>query len=139
MDMGILDIFGKKDVSDDLTKGVPFSMKLTFRPYRLAARKNDAVDLIVELENKTDATLLVSVVVGVPKALGFDEIGMNKVREMRVGLMKGREKKEIIVPIYGHNQTIAGDYTVRVVAYSHYRDYAHILNSVKKDTVLRAV
>jgi hypothetical protein len=33
----------------------------------------------------------------------------------------------------------AGDYTMTLTAIAHYRDYAHVLNAVKKRTTLSVV
>ncbi len=137
--MDILDIFGKKDVGKELVRGVPYKIKTSFRPLRITARKNESVDLIVEVTNRTEEQLLTSVVVKVGKKLGFDNVGMNKVKEVRLGYLQGGETKELNVGVYGNSGTPPGTHKVLVKVFSHYRDYNHVLNSVKKMVELRAV
>lgn len=137
--MSVLDLFGKKEVGDDLTKGVPFSLKLRLSPYRLVAKKNDKIDLIVNVKNRTKEPLMTSLVVKVPKNLGFDSIGLNKAREIRVGYIAPEEEKEIHVDICSSLKTEATEYTIAATAFSHYRDYAHVLNSMTKTISVRAV
>lgn len=137
--MGLLDIFGKKDVSGELMKKVPFSLKLNLSPFRLASNKSDSVRLAVDLTNLADTYQLASVVVEVPPGLGFDQTGISRTREIRLGELKPKEKKSLFVDIWGNATTSKGEYAITVTAFSHYRNYSYILNSERKKTVLRAV
>lgn len=138
--MGLLDIFGKKDVGDSLVGGVPFSLKMRFRPLRLDTKDKKPADLIIDVENLRDEeSLLTSVVVRVPKALGLDSMGLNTMREIRLGYMKPRETKQLTVEIYPTPRTRATDLPVEVTAFCHYRDYSHILNSMKQRIELRVI
>lgn len=137
--MGILDIFGKRDVRAELTKKIPYGLTLSFTPYRLKAHKNEFVNLKIYIKNLTEETLLTSIVINLPKKLGFDRAGINHVREIRLGYMSADEEREIDVPIWGNSSTEDGEYPITLTAYCHYRDYAHILNSEKKKLILRVV
>ncbi len=137
--MGLLDLFGKHDVGEQLVAGLPFVMKMEFSPLRIAAGRPDRTDLRLYLRNPGEVPLLTSVVVQLPKALGFDQTGLQTTRELRLGLLEPRKEREVAVTIFSNQRTQPGEYPVAVTAFSHYRDYAHILNSVKKQTVLRAI
>jgi uncharacterized membrane protein len=138
--MGMLDIFGKKDVGDALVGGIPYGLKLRFRPLRMNTKDKTPVDLIIDLENLHDEeALLTSVVVQVPKVFGLDSMGLNTLREIRLGHMKGRESKQLTVEIYPTARTKAGDFPVQITAFCHYRDYSHILNSMKQRIELRVI
>ncbi len=137
--MGIMDLFGKKDVSDDLTKKIPYVMRYRFNPYRLVANRNNSVRLMLTVKNATGEPLMTSVVLKVSKGLGFDESCLGQVREIRFGNVGPKEEKELDVEIFGKLQTQPGEYKVLVTAFSHYRDYAHILNSESKKIGLRVV
>jgi len=137
--VGLLDIFGKKDVGEELVKKVPYSMRLKFHPYRLNANKMESVMLILELKNLKEEVLLTSLVIELPKNLGFDQTALSTAREVRLGEMKSGEDKEVKIEIWGNPRTDAGDYTIKVTAICHYRNYGYLLNAEKKEVVLRAV
>lgn len=136
--MGLLDIFGKKDVSDIVTK-TPYKMKVRFNPYRISSKKSESVDVTIDLENPGDESKLTSVVIALPPQLGFDKTGLNTTREMRLGYLGGRENKEINLTLWGNHKTDKGEYSLKITAYCHYRDYAHVLNSVDQKVSLRVV
>ncbi len=136
--MGLLDVLGKKDVSGDLAK-TPYSLKARLNPIRLAVKKGESIDLYVELRNLRSEPLMTSLVVKVPKQLGFDPTGINDVREIRLGYLKPGEERQLIIPIHENARTNSGDYDVNITAYCHYRDYAHYMSSVSKVLMLRAV
>ncbi len=137
--MGLLDMFGKKDIGDELTKKIPYDLKLHFNPYRLIARKSESVELRIALKNLREERVLTSVVVEAPRSLGFDQTGLAKVREVRLGYMGPFEEKEVVVDVWGNQLTAPGEHPISVTAFCHYRDYAHILNSERKRLALRAV
>ena len=136
--MGLFDIFGKRDVGK-ITKGVPFSIKTSFIPVRLASYKVDRTDLVIKLKNNEDETVLTSIVVEVPKALGVDQSSLQKVKEIRIGYLGKKESQDIVVPIWSNVATNSGDYSIIVTAFVHYRTYAYVLNSVKKNAEIRVI
>ncbi|VVC02550.1 Uncharacterised protein [Candidatus Burarchaeum australiense] len=136
--MGLLEMFGKKDVGNSLIRQIPYALKLRFAPYRLSLKDKGPVDLIVDIENLRDEEpLLTSVVIRVPKALGLDSMGLNQMREIRMGYLKPKETKSLRIELYPSARTKPGLYPVLVTAFCHYRDYSHILNSEKKRIELR--
>jgi len=138
--MGILDLFGKKDVGKALVGGIPYALRLRFRPIRLSIKEKAPVDLLVDIKNLRDEEpLLTSVVVQVPKALGLDSIGLNTTREIRLGYMKPKEDKQLTIEIYSSARAKEGIFPVQVTAFCHYRDYSHILNYERKRIELRVV
>lgn len=137
--MGLFDIFGKRDVSANLGARFPYAMKTEFVPYRLRAREQNSVTLIVTLKNLTGEPVMSSVVVNVPQQLSMDTMGLSKEKEVRLGTLGPNEEKESKIDINGGPATDRGEYTITVTSFVHYRDYAHILNSMKKRTVLEVV
>ena len=135
----MLDIFGKKDVGDELTNKVPYALRLSFHPLRLAANKSDSVRLTVRVENRSREASLTSIVVQVPKQLGLDQTCLSSVREIRLGEIPAGEAKDVHVDVFGSTKTDAGEYNVFVTAIAHFRDYAHKLNSEKKAASIRVV
>ena len=134
-----LDVFGKKNVGEKLSGKIPFSLKIRITPLRLSKRPGETADLNVELKNVQTEALMTSVVVKVPKAIGFDQTGISDTREIRLGYLKPEEERTLTVPLYSHVRTKEGVYDVSVTAYAHYRDYAHYLNSIKKTLEIRVV
>lgn len=137
--MGLLDIFGKKDVSADLAARFPYSVKTEFVPYHLKSRERSSSSLVVNLKNLTKEPVMGSVVVSVPRQLSMDQTGISKEKEVKLGMMSPDETKEARIEVYGDVGTEKGEYTITVTAFVHYRDYAHILNSVRKRVVVEAV
>lgn len=131
--MGILDIFGKKHVDPRAS----FSLKAETHPYSLPAGANDFVDLELGITSNSDAPLLTSLVIEVPKGLGFERSAISQVREIRLGFVKPGEGKFVKVQLWGTQRTGRGSYPVRVHALSHYNDYAHVLNDVRKTVEFR--
>lgn len=137
--MGLFDMFGKKDVSAELTKKVPYALKLSFHPFRLSANRSDSATMKIELKNLSKEPLLTAVVVRIPKKLGLDQTCLSQAREIRLGELAQGDEKAINVEIYGSTKTDPGEYPVEVTAISHYRNYAYVLNSEKKRATLRVV
>jgi uncharacterized membrane protein len=135
----LFDIFGKKDVGEELVRKVPYGMKLTFHPYRLNANKMESVLLIIELKNLKEEVLLTSIVIQLPKNLGFDQMALSNAREIRLGELKPGEEKVVKVEIWGNPRTDSGEYPIEVTAICHYRNYGYLLNKETSRIELRAV
>ena len=138
--MGMLDtlsdlVSGQKQNA----KGVAFSLSTSFTPFRLSSKKNDTADLILEIENVSGAGLLASISVQVPRGLGLDATMTQKEKNYKAGEMKEGETKKARVQIYSAMSTKPGVYPIAVEVFSHYRDYTHIITSVKKTVELRVV
>ncbi len=119
--------------------GIPFSVSTKFHPMRLKSRTENSVDLLLEVNNKSPSAQLCSVVVEVPRTLGFDNVALSKRKELRLGALEGGASKHMAVTITANSQTPPGAYTIAVTVYSHYRDYTHVLNSAAKSIELRVV
>ena len=118
---------------------IPFSLKTSFRPVRLKARSENSCELLLGIRNISDSDHMCSIVVEIPKSLGFDGMGIHKTKELRLGSFAAGASKDLSVTVSANNQTPAGNYRIFVTAYSHYRDYTHVLNSVRKFVELRVV
>lgn len=136
--MGILDLFGKKDVSS-VAKKVPYEVKTSINPIRLSAHKIDRCDLEIKIRNITDETVLSSVVVEVGNGLAMDQTGIHKTKEIRVGYLNKGDEYTVIIPIWSNVMTNPGNIPVKVNVYVHYRTYSYILNGVKKELNIRVV
>ncbi len=137
--MGIFDLFGKKDVGTDLRKQLPYNITTQFVPYKLKANSRGSTTLLVNLKNMTESPVTSSVVVEVPERISLDSTGMSKEKEVRLGTLGPNESKEAKVEIFSSAGTDKGEYTLTITAFIHYRDYAHVLNAMKKRTILEAV
>ncbi len=137
--MGLFDRFGKKNVAEDLEKGLPYAIKTEFVPYKLSANGRGSTSLYIDIKNLTKEPVMGSVVVQVPQKLNLDQIGMAKEKEVRLGLLAPNEEKRAMVDIYSGPATDKGEYTLSVTAFVHYRDYGHVLNSMKKRVLISAL
>ena len=131
--MGILDFFGKRDVSHETV----YKLRCELHPMRLVAHKNEFVELDVVVENASDQEMLTSLVAVAPKTLGFDRTGLQHERELRLGMLRPGETRSVKLQVWSNQRTEAGDFPLKVFAISHYRDYGHVLNEVRKDLTLR--
>lgn len=119
--------------------GVPFAISTSFRPVRLNSNTQNNIDLVINLTNQSEKNQICSVVVDLPKNIGFEQMGISRQKELRLGELQPGQSKEFSISLSANNQTPAGFYTLQLTAYSHYRDYTHILNSVRKPVELRVV
>ena len=131
--MGLFDLFGKKQVEPL----APFTLRAEFHPYRLPANKADFVDLEVTVGNNTDAEILSSVVIVVPKGLGFEQSAISQQKELRLGYLNPNEQKALKIRVYGTARTARGAYPVQLYTMSHYKDYGHVLNEARRSLQLR--
>ncbi|MGC8651712.1 MAG: hypothetical protein ACP5UH_00460 [Candidatus Micrarchaeia archaeon] len=137
--MKIFNIFGKKDAASDLTAVLPYRISAEMVPYRIYANRNSSATMVVKLQNNTNEILLTSLVAELPQPLGFDELGVSKQKEVRLGEIAPHDEKEIRLDIYGGLNSDPGEYTVTLTAIAHYRDYGHVLNAIKKHTIVNVV
>jgi len=126
-------LFGKKQID---TKPI-FSIRTELHPYSLKANKSDFVDLEVLLANHSPEELLTSLVVVVPKQLGFERSIIQHEREMRLGYVAAGEQKRLKVQLWASERSDRGEYPVRLFAISHYKDYGHVLNEARKQISIR--
>src|SRR5208282_4364222 len=112
--MGLLDIFGKRNVADQLSARFPYVMKTEFVPYRLRSRERGSSTLVVTLKNITGEPVMSSVVINVPKQLSVDAMGLSKEKEIKLGTMAKDEERQAKIDIYGSVGTEKGEYTVTV-------------------------
>ena len=106
---------------------------------RMTGRSSSSVDLLLAMQNVSETPQICSVVIELPKSLGFDSVGLHKTKELRLGTIDPKVRKDIPVSIVGSSMTQPGLYRLKLTVYSHYRDYTHVLNSVSKTLELRVV
>ncbi|MDE1761705.1 MAG: hypothetical protein KGH59_04360 [Candidatus Micrarchaeota archaeon] len=137
--MKLTDLFGKKNVAEEISKPSPYRILTEFVPYKLYSDRRSATTLSVKLKNLTTEPLMTSVVIKLPKQLAFDQMGLNHEKEVRFGDLATNDEKESRIEIYTGPGADKGEYTMNITAFAHYRDYAHVINSVSKRTTLQVV
>lgn len=137
--MKILNLFGKKNVADEISKQAPYRLIAEFVPYKLYANRKSSVMLMIRLKNMTSEPLMSSIVVELPKGLSFDEMGLTLQKELRIGEIAANDEKESRVDVYSGPGTDKGEYTLTLTAFAHYRDYGHVLNAMRKRTTVEVV
>ncbi len=136
--MGILDKIkniGKKDENSSK----PITMTTQFKPYRLNAYKNESIDLVVVVKNNDSKANLISIMAKCPNNLGFGSTGINKTEQKRIGEVPSGGERTVIFKVHGNSNTGPNEYPMGVLVYSHFRDYDHVENAVRKMITLRAV
>jgi len=137
--MKILNLFGKKNVSDEISKQAPYRLITELIPYKLYSNRKSSVMLMVKLRNMTSEPLMSSIVVELPKGLSFDEMGLTLQKELRIGELAANEEKEARFDVYSGPGTDKGEYTLTLTAFAHYRDYGHVLNAMRKRATVEVV
>jgi uncharacterized membrane protein len=127
-------LFGKKTIPT-----APFSLECEMHPYRVTAGKTESVDLDITLTNEFEKELLTSLVVELPKGLGFDQTALSQEKEVRLGMLQPKEMKHMTIRVWGNQRTSKGSYLVQVYAISHYRDYGYVLNEIRRTLEIRAI
>lgn len=132
--MGLFDnLFGKKEAISPYM----YVLECSAHPFRLPAYKNGAIDLEVRVTNNTEQVLLTSIVTVCSRAIGFDTLGLQQQHESRLGELRPSESRFVKISVYSTPKSAPGTYKISVFAISHYRDYAHVLNEVKRSLELR--
>ncbi len=137
--LALFNIFGKRDVSKELGKRYPFLLSTEWVPYKLYAGKKSASTLFVRLKNLTGEVLLTSLVIELPNKISFDDMGLAKERELRIGELGSGEEKELKFNVYNSLDADRGSYTLTLTAIAHYRDYGRIMNILKKRVSIEVV
>src|SRR3989338_5320071 len=121
--------------------GRPFKVSLGFSPLRLGAMKDNKVNLVVRITNISGDEQLVSIDAALPRnhLIGFDPTCINKNIEKKLGKLQANDTTEIVLSIWGNNQSKEGNYPIQVTVYAHYLDYSKVLGSVRKNVSLRVV
>ncbi|MCX6770392.1 MAG: hypothetical protein NT051_07045 [Candidatus Micrarchaeota archaeon] len=136
--MGFLDgILGNKE--EPAREGLPFNISTSLRPVRLAARRENCLEVLVTIKNVSDSPFMASATIEVPRALGFENLGITRIKEIRMGELAPQAEKTISFSLCANSQTVAGVYAALLTVNQHYRDYAHVLNYAKKSVEVRAV
>ena len=136
--MGFLDdLMGKKE--EPSRAGLAFNISTALRPVRLAARKEGCLELLVTLKNVSEEPVMASVSVELPKSLGFENLGITKIKEIRIGELAPQKEKTVSFSLCSNVQTPPGVYSALLTVNHHYKDYQHVVNYAKKSVEVRVV
>ncbi len=131
-------IFGKKNQKSN-KRGIPYALSLEWVPYKLFSGKKSSSTLFLKIKNVSKEDLLTSVVMTLPQKLSFDSIGVTRRKELKIGELKPNEEKEKRIDVMNSIDAQKGEYTIQITATSYYRDYEHIINSIRKKTKIQIV
>jgi len=115
--MGFIDgILGKGHEEGGAAGVLPmFSISTSFRPVRLAAKKEENVELELVVRNISEGETMASVNVDIPKGLGFDGMGIARAKEFRLGQLKSNEEKKFSVSLHGNSHAVKKAVELRVI------------------------
>ncbi len=134
--MSIFDLFGKKEAP---LEGKIYGIRLAVHPMRLTAYKSSVATFTIDLSNNFTSSQLTSVIIVLPKSLGVDQSALSNSKEIRLGEIAPGGVKNLKVDLWSTQRTKPGDYKLEVYVISHYRNYAYVLNEIKKEFRLRVV
>jgi uncharacterized membrane protein len=134
--MAILGIFNKSNKTGNLVNNVQFKISTELFPYKLYSNRKCYSTLTISITNISDEPLLSSLNFELPSQLSFDETGISHNKEIKLGELSQNELKKINVNIYNNLKADAGNYTMIIIANSHYKDYDHVINSIRKKEII---
>ena len=108
-------------------------------PYKLYANKKSSSKLNIKIKNMTNDAALTSIFISLPNQLSFDNMGLEKDKIMKLGEIQPHEEKNASIDVMTNLNSESGEYTIVLTATSHYRDYDHVVNSIKKSTTVQVV
>ena len=105
--MGFLDsLLTSKEAGNDEAVNDAGNIKfvLRFSPLRLAALKDNKVNLVVTLTNDSNQPQLISLDALLPRnqLVGFDTTCISKHTEKKLGELKSGESTEVVLPIFAN-------------------------------------
>lgn len=118
---------------------IPYDIKIEFSPLRMKKGDDRPTQMLIYLKNLDKEENLTSVVIEIPKEVGFDKTGAVNRKEIRIGTLKPAEEKNFAIELHSNHRAEPGTYDVKVKANKHYRGYSHIINTAEKNIVLRIV
>ncbi len=137
--MGFLDeLLGKKE-EEPQRPGLPFNIKTSLRPVRLTAKKESCLEVDVTVKNVGKDAAMTSLSLELPKALGFENLGITKIKEIRIGSLPPQKERVVGFSVCSNYKTPAGTYSVLLTVNQHYRDYKHIVNYAKRTVEIRVI
>ena len=118
-------------------------LKFTHRliPLRLSRSSDSSIDIVFQIENKSDKELLLSIEGRLPKdaLLGFDPNLVHRRAMKKIGTVQPGEYVEASLRIYGARQTPPGDYPVLLIVNEHYMDYSKVMEEYKRVATIRVI
>ncbi|MCD6279331.1 hypothetical protein J7J26_00970 [Candidatus Micrarchaeota archaeon] len=130
-------VFSSRNEEENFS--LPYKIQTRLNPYRLKARTGDSIELFIAVKNLQHEKKLTSVTIKCAGDIGFSETTLKKNKRIHLGMMKPNEEKILNVRIYGSSVTKKGEYPIAIIVTSHFRDYEHIENAVRKKIAVRAV
>lgn len=137
--MGLIDELMGKQEDTPAKIGLPFNISTALRPVRLNARRESSLEVLVTVKNATDSPVMTSVSAEVPQSLNFENLGLTRIKEIRIGELPAHKEKTVGFSVSSSSQTAPGTYSILITVNHHFRDYSHILNYAKKAVGVRAV
>jgi uncharacterized membrane protein len=118
---------------------IPYDVKIEFSPLRMKKGDERPTHMLINVKNLDKEENLTSVVIEIPREMGFDKIGTVSRKEIRIGTLKPNENKDFKIELFPNHRAEQGTYDVKVKANKHYRGYSHIINTAEKNISLRIV
>jgi uncharacterized membrane protein len=118
---------------------IPYDVKIEFSPLRMKKGDDRPTQMLINVKNLEKEENLTSVVIEIPREIGFDKTGAVSRKEIRIGTLKANDNKNFTIELYSNHRAEPGTYDVKVKANKHYRGYSHIINTAEKNISLRIV
>ncbi len=112
------------------------SISTTFYPYRLVLSRKQPVELKVELVNRHEKDVMVSLQVFLSKQLSLDKSGLKTDALHRIDKFSPNERKKFVFDVFPKNYVVTGEYPVRVKVLEHYKDYKFVEKEYTKNLFL---
>ena len=117
-------------------------LQTRLHPIRIRARADDSVALFINVKNKGEVAVPLSLKLTIPSqtlGLGFDTMAVRKVLDVDLGELKPGEEREEKVLLFSNRTLEPGDVLIKVRAYIHDRVPQCVLFYKDKEIRLRCV
>jgi uncharacterized membrane protein len=108
-------------------------------PIRISLSAKDTMTFVVKVKNTSDAPQMASVDFELPKELGFDTTGVSNKKNAKLGEIAPGESKETTFEVYATHRASEKDYTARITAFAHYRDYNNVIEKATLNATIRVL
>jgi uncharacterized membrane protein len=115
------------------------SLSTRCNPIRISLVQKDTMTVTATVKNRSENPQLVSIDFELPGDLGFDEMGVSKSKSARLGEIPPGESAEAIFEVHPTHRARENEYSGRITAFAHYRDYDNVVEKTTLNYTIRVV
>ena len=110
-------------------------------PLKIIKGKDNTLDIIVKVENKSDKERLMSIEAEIKTdgIIGFDPSFINKKTSVKIGTLQPFSRKEVSIRLFASPNTAEKTYEIALYLIEHYYDYSKVLHVYRRNVSVMVV